>query len=235
MRILAIDSTAVPASAAVLEDQTVLGEFFIHTKQTHSQTLMPMIDSVLKATMTKIEEIDLFGVSSGPGSFTGVRIGVSCIKGLAMPENKPCVGVSTLYAMAKNLSHLNAVICAVMDARCQQVYNAIFDATGEKLVRLTEDRALSIQDLAIECEKYRKPLYLVGDGAKLCYNTESFQQLGVLLPPESLIYQRASMVGQAAFDLYQKGLQTTPAALSPFYLRLPQAERELKKKLLKKD
>lgn len=234
MKLLALDSTATPASAAVVEDGKLLGEFFINTRQTHSQTLLPMAESVLRYTETEIGEIGLFAVSAGPGSFTGVRIGVACIKGLAMPGNVPCVGVSTLEAMAYNLAHLDAAICAVMDARCGQVYNAVFTSDGETFSRLTEDRALSIDELAKDCEKYKKPLYLVGDGANLCYNKESFQALGAKLPPQPLVYQRAYGVAQAALAAYRQGTTVTPAALAPIYLRLPQAERELKKRLANK-
>ena len=234
MRILALDSTATPASAAVAEDGKLLGEFFINTRQTHSQTLLPMAESVLRYTETKVGDIGLFAVSAGPGSFTGVRIGVACVKGLAMPQDIPCAGVSTLEAMAYNLLHLDATICAVMDARCSQVYNAVFTSDGETLTRLTEDRALSIDELAGDCEKYKKPLYLVGDGAVLCYNKEGFQALGAKLPPQHLLYQRAFGVAQAALAAYRQGTAVTPAALAPIYLRLPQAERELKKRLAKK-
>lgn len=235
MRILAIDSSAISASAAVMQDDKLLGEFFINTRQTHSQTLMPMVESVLKCTCTPLDSIDLFAVSAGPGSFTGVRIGVACIKGMAMPGQKPCAGVSTLEAIAQNLTmeRLDATVCAVMDARCGQVYNALFDTNGGKLQRVTEDRAISIEDLTKECmsigEKCTKPLFLVGDGAKLCYNTAGFQELHAVLPPEHLLYQRASGVAQSAMTLYSLGKTVTPAALAPTYLRLPQAERELKK------
>lgn len=233
MRILAIDSSAISASAAVLEDDRLLGEFFINTRQTHSQTLMPMVESVLKCTNVPLNSIDLFAVSAGPGSFTGVRIGVACVKGMAMPEKKPCAGVSTLEAIAYNLAHLDAVVCAVMDARCGQVYNAVFSSNGGNLQRITEDRAISIEDLTKECksigEKYTKPLFLVGDGAKLCYNTSGFHELNAVLPPEHLLYQRAFGVAKSAAALYTRGKTVTPAALAPIYLRLPQAERELKK------
>jgi tRNA threonylcarbamoyladenosine biosynthesis protein TsaB len=233
MRILAIDSSAISASAAVMEDDRLLGEFFINTRQTHNQTLMPMVESVLKCTNVPLSSIDLFAVSAGPGSFTGVRIGVACVKGMAMPEKKPCAGVSTLEAIAYNLAHLNAIVCAVMDARCGQVYNAVFSANGGNLQRITEDRAISIEDLTKECksigEKYTKPLFLVGDGAKLCYNTSGFHELSAVLPPEHLLYQRAFGVAKSAADLYAQDKTVTPAALAPIYLRLPQAERELKK------
>lgn len=230
MRILAIDSSATAASAALTEDGKVLGEFYINTRLTHSQTLMPMVDNVLKCTQTQLSEVDLFAVSAGPGSFTGIRIGVASVKGLAMAQKKPCVGVSTLEAMALNLAHLNATVCAVMDARCQQVYNAVFSAHDGNLTRLTPDRAVSIEDLAAECTNYEKPLYLVGDGAILCYNKQRFQELGAKLSPEPLLYQRACGVAKAAQRLYEQDGTVDAAALMPVYLRLPQAERELKLK-----
>lgn len=231
MRILAIDSSATAASAALVEDGKVLGEFYINTKLTHSQTLMPMIDNVLKCTRADLQSVDLFAVSSGPGSFTGIRIGIASVKGLAMAQNKPCVGVSTLEAMAQNLEHMDCTVCAVMDARCGQVYNAVFRAHGGSLERVTEDRALSIPNLAAECEKYAKPLMLVGDGAKLCYNNERFQSIHAILPPEPLIYQRACGVAKSACKVYEQGGAVSPAALMPVYLRPPQAERELKKRI----
>ncbi len=231
MRILAIDSSATAASAALVEDGKVLGEFYINTRLTHSQTLMPMIENVLRCTQTSLNDVDLFAVSAGPGSFTGIRIGVASVKGLAMAENKPCVGVSTLEAMSYNLEITQGTVCAVMDARCQQVYNAIFQVENFKLERLTPDRALSIDSLAEECKKYKNPLYFVGDGAKLCYNSQWFKDHDAILPPEPLIYQRACGVAKSAQKAYDCGDIVTPAALMPVYLRLPQAERELKNRL----
>ncbi len=231
MRILAIDSSATAASAALVEDGKVLGEFYINTRLTHSQTLMPMIENVLRCTQTSLKDVNLFAVSAGPGSFTGIRIGVASVKGLAMAENKPCVGVSTLEAMAYNLEIAQGTVCAVMDARCQQVYNAIFQVENFKLERLTPDRALSIESLAEACKKYKKPLYFVGDGAKLCYNSQWFKDHDVVLPPEPLVYQRACGVAKSAQKAYDCGDIVTPAALMPVYLRPPQAERELKNRL----
>ena len=231
MRILAIDSSATAASAALVEDGKVLGEFYINTKLTHSQTLMPMVGDVLECTKTELADVDLFAVSAGPGSFTGIRIGVASVKGLAMAQDKPCVGVSTLEAMALNLEHLEGTVCAVMDARCGQVYNAVFAAHGGTLERLTPDRALSMEELSKECINYEKPLYLVGDGAKLCYNKGRFQELNAILPPEPLLYQRACGVAKATVKIYEQGGAVSAAALMPVYLRVPQAERELKKRL----
>ncbi|MBE6829198.1 MAG: tRNA (adenosine(37)-N6)-threonylcarbamoyltransferase complex dimerization subunit type 1 TsaB [Ruminococcaceae bacterium] len=231
MRILAIDSSATAASAALLDDDRLLGEFYINTRLTHSQTLMPMIDHLLQCTRTELGNVDLFAVSAGPGSFTGVRIGVASIKGLAMAQNKPCAGVSALEAMAQNLAHMDCTVCAVMDARCGQVYNAIFSAHENSVERITPDRALSIEDLAQECENYTKPIFLVGDGAKLCYNNERFKSLNAVLPPEHLLYQRAWGVAKSAQKVYEQGGAVSPAALMPIYLRPPQAERELKKRI----
>ena len=228
MLILAMDSSATPASAALLEDDKILSEFYIHTKQTHSQTLMPMVEAVLKLSGKTLDDLNCIAVSAGPGSFTGVRIGVSCVKGLAMTRNIPCAGVSTLRAMAENAKGMSGVVCAVMDARCGQVYNAMFRVEGDTVERISEDRALPISELAEECAAYGEKLLLVGDGAELCYKT--FAAFGAKLLQPQLRFQRASGVAYAAKALYESGETVTPDALMPVYLRLPQAERELKKK-----
>ena len=229
MKILAIDSSAVSASAALTEDGKLLGEYFLNTGLTHSETLMPMIQSVFRCAKAAPKDVDLFAVSSGPGSFTGIRIGIASVKGLAMPFGTPCAGVSTLEAIGYNLSHLDALICAVMDARCGQVYNALFRAKGGVLERLTPDRAVSIRDLAAECGTLGGPLYLAGDGARLCAGSEAFQKLGAVLPPEPLVYQRAWGVAKTAAAAAAQGRTVSPAELMPFYLRPAQAERSLKK------
>ena len=225
MLILALDSSAAPASAALLEDGKILSEFYINTKQTHSQTLMPLVESVLKLTC--------MAVSAGPGSFTGVRIGVSCVKGLSMTRNIPCAGVSTLRAMAENARQLTGIVCAVMDARCGQVYNALFRAEDGKLTRLCDDRALPIAELLEECKTFTEKIYLVGDGAELCYKTFAAIRAELLLP--QLRFQRASGVAMAAQEMVESGQTVTPDALMPIYLRLPQAERELKAKNAQKN
>lgn len=229
MKILAIDSSAVTASVALTEDGKILGEYFLNTGLTHSETLMPMIESVFHCAKIGPSDIDLFAVSSGPGSFTGIRIGIASIKGLAMPFQAPCAGVSTLEAIAQNLSHLDCVICAVMDARCGQVYNALFRAKGGRMERLTPDRAIAVKDLAEECKALEGPLYLAGDGARLCAGSKPFQTAGAVLPPEPLIFQRAWGVAKAAEAAVLEKRTVSPAALMPFYLRPAQAERSLKK------
>lgn len=233
MLILALDSSAAPASAALLEDGKILSEFYINTKQTHSQTLMPMVESVLKLTNKTLDDVTCMAVSAGPGSFTGVRIGVSCVKGLSMTRNIPCAGVSTLRAMAENARQLTGIVCAAMDARCGQVYNALFRAESGKLTRLCDDRALPIAELLEECKTFTEKIYLVGDGAELCYKTFAAIRAELLQP--QLRFQRASGVAMAAQEMIENGQTVTPDALMPIYLRLPQAERELKAKNAQKN
>ena len=225
MLILALDSSAAPASAALLEDGRIISEFYMHTKQTHSQTLMPMVESVLRLSGRTLDDVDRIAVSAGPGSFTGVRIGVSCVKGMAMARNIPCAGVSTLRAMAENARGMEGVVCAVMDARCGQVYNAMFRVSGDSVERLCPDRALAIADLYAECAPYGAALLLVGDGAELCHRT--FSAFGARLLPPMQRFQRAAGVALAAAETDET---VTSDALMPVYLRLPQAERELRKK-----
>ena len=228
MLILALDSSASPASAALLEDGKILSEFYINTKQTHSQTLMPMVEAVLRLSAKTLDDVDCLAVSAGPGSFTGVRIGVSCVKGLAMARNITCAGVSTLRAMAENARGMDGVVCAVMDARCGQVYNALFRVENGEIERLCADRALPISELYAECKAYGDKLLLVGDGAALCHKT--FSAFGARLLQPQQQFQRASGVAIAAQEQLCAGQTVTPDALMPIYLRLPQAERELKKK-----
>ena len=229
MLLLAVESSAGPASVAVLEDGKILGESFVNTKQTHSQTLLPMVQELLRALGKSCAEMDLFAVSNGPGSFTGVRIGVACVKGLAFVNNTPCCGVSTLEAIATNgRAFEGQILCAAMDARRSQVYNALFEVRDGALCRLTEDRAISIEALAKECAPYGDRLLLFGDGAVLCY--EAMKGFGARLAPAELRYQRASSVAIAAQERFAQGKQESPAELTPVYLRPPQAERELKLK-----
>jgi len=225
MLILGIESSAGAASAAVAQDGRLLGEFYVNTKQTHSQTLLPMVEALLSNLDLCCKDLDCIAVTNGPGSFTGVRIGVSCVKGLALPHNTACCGVSTLEAIAfGGIGSVGSVICAAMDARCGQVYNALFEATPTGLTRLTEDRAISIQDLGRECENYGERLVLFGDGAALCH--KEFAAWGARLAPEAVRFQRASSAA-----LLAEGREWVASGeLLPTYLRMPQAERELKAK-----
>ncbi len=233
MRLLSVDSTASACSVSLTEGGKVLGEFYCNTKLTHSQTLMVMAEQMMNCTGFSLQDVDGFAVSAGPGSFTGVRIGVSAVKGMAMALGKPCVGVSTLEAMARNLTHLTGIVCALMDARCGQVYTALFRVGEGRLERLAEDSALPASEAARtagSCAEQGEPVYLVGDGAELCFCREEFKALSAVLAPEPLRFQRACGVAKAAEERFLRGEAVTAAELAPVYLRLPQAERELKKK-----
>ncbi|MBO5937215.1 MAG: tRNA (adenosine(37)-N6)-threonylcarbamoyltransferase complex dimerization subunit type 1 TsaB [Clostridia bacterium] len=220
MKILAVDTSAVCASVAVTQDGKILSESSINTGLTHSRTLMPMIDAVLRNGEIAMESIDMFACSVGPGSFTGIRIGVAAIKGLCDALSKKCVPVSTLEALAYNLIGRNCTAVSVMDARCNQVYCAVFLVDGEEVSRLTEDMALKIEDLAKLLEDYENIIF-VGDGAKLCHKA-----LGYEKAPANCEYQRGSSVCFAAMNHIDEALESKE--LLPVYLRLPQAERELK-------
>lgn len=230
MKILAFDSTATSASVAVFDDDNLIGEFFINTKQTHSQTLLPMAESLLKNTKVDVKDIDLFAVNTGPGSFTGVRIGVAAVKGMAMALNKPCVAVSTLDSMAYNLLDVNCTAVCVMDARCNQVYNANFKVDNGNVEKLCDDRALSIDELTDELKSVDSHIVLVGDGAKLCFDKMKDAIPNIKIASIQNRYQKASSTALVALNLYNNGKTLTAEELMPYYLRLPQAERELKKR-----
>lgn len=230
MLTLGMDSSAAAASAAIVEDGRLLGEYYVNTKQTHSQTLLPMMQGLLETVGHTCQDLDVVAVSQGPGSFTGVRIGISCVKGIAFPREIPCVGVSTLEAIAwGGIACEGAVLCAVMDARCGQVYNGMFQVRDGALQRLKEDRALSIEALEQEVREYGSGLLLLGDGAALCHRT--FQAWGARLAPEMMRFQRASSVALLGEAAAKAGNTVLPEELGPVYLRLPQAERELKARL----
>ncbi len=222
MRILAFESSAKAASVALMEDGVLLAESFQNNGKTHSATLMPMAERLLQDCGTVPSSLDLIAVANGPGSFTGVRIGVAAAKGLAWAVQKPCCAVSTLAAMAFLLRHQAGILCPVMDARRAQVYNALFSSDGQCLTRLTPDRAISLEELKKELENAEKPIFLVGDGSRLCYNTLDHESL--VFPPAHLELQRASGVAMAAAA--QAGTTVSPEDLVPNYLRLSQAERE---------
>ena len=232
MLILALDSSAAPASAALLEDGKILSEFYINTKQTHSQTLMPMVESVLKLTNKTLDDVTCMAVSAGPGSFTGVRIGVSCVKGLSMTRNISCAGVSTLRAMAENARQLTVIVCAVMDARCGQVYNALFRAEDGKLTRLWMTAHCPLRSFWKNAKRLRRRFILSA-------MARSFAIRRLRLSVQSFCCRSfvfsASGVAMAAQEMVENGQTVTPDALMPIYLRLPQAERELKAKNAQKN
>ncbi len=233
MLILSIDSSATAASVALFEDSKLVGEFFVNTDFTHSRTLVPMIDNLLSVTGKTVSDIELVAVSNGPGSFTGVRIGVSVAKGIAFPDDLPCMAVSTLESMAYNLVLTDCIVCAVMDARRNQVYNAMFSIEYGEVHRLCDDRAISLEELKKEiAEQYEgKRVILVGDGSTVSMRELMDLQRSVEMAPESLRFQRASSVASAALSRIQAGEKPKNSAeLLPSYLRLSQAERERQEK-----
>lgn len=217
--ILGIDASAITAGCALCEGDKIVAEQFLNTRHTHSETLLPMISSMLKSAGVELSDLEKIAVSAGPGSFTGLRIGISTAKGLADAAGKPCVSVSTLEAIANNFLGVDGVICACMDARCKQVYNALFKSENGVITRLCEDRAISLADLSAELEKLDGNVILAGDGAELVH---SFTEGKYTLSPPLMRFQRGSGVCFAALN----APEIAPAALMPTYLRLPQAERE---------
>ena len=226
MLILAFETTAKAGSVALLEDNKLLVESYQNTGLTHSQTLMVMAEDMLKAAGKSMADVTAVAVAEGPGSFTGVRIGVAAAKGLAWGAELPCYGVSTLESMALTLGAYQGYICPVMDARRSQVYNALFYVNSGVMERVSEDRAIALSDLAEELKSLKEPIFLVGDGSNLTYNTLKDSIPSLVLPPEHRIHQRASGVALAAAKKIAAGDPGDAAAMVPNYLRLSQAERE---------
>ena len=224
--ILAFETSAKAASVALLEGGKLLGESFQNTGLTHSQTLMVMAEDLLKQCNHAPADVQAVAVAEGPGSFTGVRIGVAAAKGFAWGKNIPCYGVSTLESMALGLGAYDGMICPVMDARRSQVYNALFYVNQSILSRATEDRAIALSDLAEELKNVEKPIFLVGDGSNLCYNVLKEQVPNLVLPADHRMHQRAVGVGLAALQKIAAGATGDGNTLTPNYLRLSQAERE---------
>ena len=217
MLILALDSSAVAGSVALCDNERLLCEYTVNLGNTHSETLLPMVESILKLSGYSTDDIDIFACSEGPGSFTGIRIGAATVKGLAFSTGKPCIGVSTLEALAHNLIGFDGVICPVMNARRGQVYNAVFD---KELNRLTEDRAISAAELARELSAHER-VYLCGDGTHVALDGG----VKAISAPERLLHQSGYSVAQCALKKFALGVRTNDTELSPVYLRLPQAER----------
>lgn len=226
MKILAIETSAKSVSAAVVENGVPLASAYQNMGLTHSRTLMPLVDGMLSAAGLRVQDMDLLAAANGPGSFTGLRIGVSALKSLAWALEKPCCGVSTLAAMARNLAHMEGLIICAMDARRNQVYNALFLAHDGVLTRQCPDRAIGLAELAEEIKNRPEPKFVVGDGAGLCYNHLLEQDVPCRMAPPQLVMQNAVGVALAAEEMAAAGQVTTARDLVPVYLRLSQAERE---------
>ena len=226
MLILAFETSAKAGSVALLEDSKLLGESYQNTGLTHSQTIMTMAEDLLKSCGKSPQDVEAVAVAAGPGSFTGVRIGVAAAKGFAWGAELPCYGVSTLEAMAQGLGLWEGVIVCTMDARRNQVYNAVFRAEKGEITRLCEDRAISLEELKQELSQMEETLYLVGDGSNLTYTSLQGELTNLVIPPEYKMHQRAVGVGLLACAMAKKGDVGDANALTPNYLRLSQAERE---------
>lgn len=224
MKILALESSAKAASCAVLADGELLASAWQAAGLTHSRTLLPMVEGMLKNSELTMEAMDAVAVAAGPGSFTGLRIGIAAVKGLAWAAEKPCIPVSTLEAMAWPLAHLEGSIVCAMDARRQQIYNAAFLADSGALERLREDRALSLEEAAADLAGLDGPMTIVGDGAQMCFDFFTARGIDCRLAPVHLRLQSAAGVALAA---WRRRTETVSAQeLTPVYLRLSQAERE---------
>ena len=226
MLLLAFETSAKAGSVALMQENRLLAESYQNSGLTHSQTLLSMAENMLKSCGFTAQDVTHVAVAAGPGSFTGIRIGVAAAKGFAWGGQLPCHGVSTLEAMAKNLAITDGLILCAMDARRQQVYNAVFEANRGALTRLCPDRAISLEDLGAELENTDKPVYLVGDGSILCYHTLKDRIKNLILPPEHRMHQRAAGVALTALEQIRQGIPGDAGALEPNYLRLSQAERE---------
>lgn len=230
MKVLALDTSSVAASVAVMDDDVLLGEYTLNHNKTHSQKLVPMIQQLLLNLELEPSDIDLFAVSKGPGSFTGLRIGIVTVKALAYALDKPVIGVPTLDVLAHNIPFCSHLACPIMDARNNQVYTALYewDLAGQK--RLTEYMGIKIEEMAgIIREnigtKEQKVIF-VGDGVRI-YKPFFLKELGesCIFAPDNLLLQRASSVGEIALNSAYKNNNEDCFSLAPFYLRKSQAER----------
>ena len=226
MRILAFETSAKAASVALLQDGCLLGEYLQNSGQTHSRTVMQMAQDLLRNCDLTPRNVDAAACAAGPGSFTGVRIGLAAAKGFAWGREIPLVGVSTLEAMAMGAAMTDGVYCAAMDARRSQVYTALFERRQGRWIRLLPDSALPLEELGATLKTIESAKFLVGDGALLCYNTLGLSDGGLILLPEHLRMQRASGVALVAWEQIQAGELPAAGDVNPNYLRLSQAERE---------
>ena len=222
MRILAIDTSGRLASCSLYEDGREVASCTRDSQMDHSRTILPLCEEMVRAQGLTFKDIDAYAAAVGPGSFTGIRIGVAAAKGLSWGGELPLCGVSTLEAMALGLGAYEGIVCPVMDARRSQVYNALFRAEGGKLTRIAPDRAISLEELGKELSALPGPVFLVGDGSYVTHKALP----GTVLPPEHRLHQRAAGVALAAEEKIASGESCDGAALTPNYLRLSQAERE---------
>lgn len=227
MKIITIDASGVAGSVAYVENHQLVGEYFVCHKLTHSQTIMPMLEHMKQLIGINLEEVDAVAVTSGPGSFTGLRIGVATAKAMAMALNKPLIGIPTLDVMANNITFTDAIICPIMDARRNQVYTAYYEWQEGGLVRLSDYLGISIDELLETLKTYPKKVIFLGDGVQV-FKEKIEEILGqqAQFAPSFLMMQRAATLGHLACIAFEKGEVEDPDYFVPLYLRKSQAERE---------
>ncbi|MCI6857703.1 MAG: tRNA (adenosine(37)-N6)-threonylcarbamoyltransferase complex dimerization subunit type 1 TsaB [Eubacterium sp.] len=229
MKLLALDSSGLVASAAILENETLIAEYTVNYKKTHSQTLLPMVDEIVKMTQTDLNEIDAIAVAAGPGSFTGLRIGSATAKGLGLALNKPIVPVPTLEGLACNFFGTEAVVCPMMDARRKQVYTGLFRfKNGTEFEILSPQEACPVEEILCRCNEQDQPVIFLGDGVPVYREIiEEMVKTDHFYAPAHLSRQRAGAVGVRAITLFKEGKAEEAGSHAPIYLRKSQAEREL--------
>lgn len=232
MKVLALDCSAKSVSAAIAENGKLIAEGFLNIKLTHSETLMPIIEQILSNARLTLSDIDAFAVTAGPGSFTGIRIGISAVKGMAFADKKPIFAFSTLEAMTLSLENSNmfsGILCGLMDARRNQFYNALFKLENGEITRLTEDRTIEAEQLKKELKEFNSPVILMGDGAELFYSLSKNDKAFSTAPETNLVQRAAGIAIKASYD--ENLTPISPNALQAIYLRKSQAEREREEKL----
>ena len=234
MKVLAIDSSGVTASVAVADDNNIISEFTVNNRQTHSQTLLPMLDKAVQMSEIPLEDIDAIAVASGPGSFTGLRIGSATAKGLGLALKKPVIPVPTLDGLAYRAACYNGIICPLMDARRNQVYTAAYHMDNGKLVNIIEQKAVNVSDILLELEQAGGEVLFLGDGVDV-YKDVIQDKMGIkyLFAPCHMVKQSAASVAALGIIYYGEGKYVSAAEYRPFYLRKPQAEREREERLVK--
>ncbi len=236
MNILAIDTSSLVATVALINEENLLGEFTINHPRTHSQKLMPLVDSLLKSLDMTMKDIDLIAVARGPGSFTGVRIGVATVKGLAQPYDIPVLGISSLEGMANNLTYCSELICPIMDARRNQVYTGVYKWENKRLVKVTDEAPLTIEELIDILKNKEEKIIFLGDGLSK-YKDDLIDKLGdrAIISPQYVAMQRASSIAQLALNKIKDGEKTENYFdITPTYLRKSEAERQYEEKQKKR-
>ncbi|SHK67636.1 tRNA threonylcarbamoyl adenosine modification protein YeaZ [Clostridium cavendishii DSM 21758] len=231
MLVLSIDSSSNAATCAIVDETSVLAEIALTNKKEHSVLLMDLIDGLLKQCNLTIKDIDGFATSKGPGSFTGLRIGMATIKGLSFGSNKPCVSISTLQGLAFNVSHFNGLICPIIDALRNNVYCGIFKFTNGNLVSLTEEACLSLEEVINKVNELNEDVIFLGDGTLKHKNVLSEKVPKANFAVNNLNYTRASSIGSLGLELLQAGVHDDLNISAPVYLRKSQAEREYDKRM----